>query len=168
MHRILCLPCSGSISYGLYHIRWVVLSHFEAIYVNPCACLVGACQEVLWPWAWWLITCLLMHRILCLPCSGSISYGLYHIRWAGFSHFEAIYDKSLCLSGWSLSGGSITMGQITNHMSVNAQSLLCSGSISYGLYHIRWVVFSHFEAIYVNPCACLVGACQEVLWPWAR
>ena len=36
----------------------------------------------------------------------------------------AVYDKSLRLASYTLSGGSMTQGQITNHMSVDATNVL--------------------------------------------
>ena len=146
MHRILCLLCSGSILYGLYHIRWVVFSHFEAVYDKSlrlsCWSLFGdslTMNQIIYHMS--VDAQNLMSSMQWIHFVWSIPYQV-----SGFLPFWDYICKSLCLSGWSLSGGSMTMGLMTNHMSVDAQSLPCSGSISYGLYHIRWVVFSHFEA----------------------
>ncbi|KAJ8047636.1 ATP-binding cassette sub-family C member 9 [Holothuria leucospilota] len=53
----------------------------------------------------------------------------YHIAISESAHVKAaiqasVYDKSLRLSTYTISGGLMTTGQITNHMSVDAQNIL--------------------------------------------
>ncbi|XP_033647176.1 ATP-binding cassette sub-family C member 8-like [Asterias rubens] len=66
---------------------------------------------------------------LVLATRGIALHGNYHLVIQASVHVQsalqaAVYDKSLRLSSYTMTGGAMTQGQITNHMSVDAINVL--------------------------------------------
>ncbi|XP_072038843.1 ATP-binding cassette sub-family C member 9-like [Amphiura filiformis] len=71
----------------------------------------------------------------------------------------AVYNKTLRLSGWSMSGGSMNMGQITNHMSVDAQSLMAAMNWFHFTWSTPYLIIGYLYVLYTEMgVAALIGA----------
>ncbi|XP_022081106.1 ATP-binding cassette sub-family C member 8-like isoform X2 [Acanthaster planci] len=89
--------------------------------------------------------------------------GHYHIVITESAHLKssmqaAIYDKSLRLSSYTISGGSMTMGQITNHMSVDTTNILNSTQWVHYIWSIPFLIIGYMVILYFElGVASLIG-----------
>ncbi|XP_022081112.1 ATP-binding cassette sub-family C member 8-like isoform X2 [Acanthaster planci] len=89
--------------------------------------------------------------------------GHYHIVITESGHIKsalqaAIYDKSLQLSSYTISGGAMTMGQITNHMSVDTTNILNSAQWVHYVWSIPFVITGYMVILYFElGVAALIG-----------
>ncbi|XP_038067451.1 ATP-binding cassette sub-family C member 9-like [Patiria miniata] len=89
--------------------------------------------------------------------------GHYHVVITESGHIKAalqaaIYDKSLRLSSYTMSGGYMTMGQITNHMSVDTTNILNSAQWFHYIWSIPFVIAGYMVILYSQlGSAALIG-----------
>ncbi|XP_033646525.1 ATP-binding cassette sub-family C member 9-like [Asterias rubens] len=90
--------------------------------------------------------------------------GHYHIVITESAHIKvafqaAIYDKSLRLSSYTMTGGAMTMGQITNHMSVDTTNILNSTQWVHYVWSIPFVISGYMVILYSElGVASLIGS----------
>ncbi|XP_022081016.1 ATP-binding cassette sub-family C member 8-like isoform X2 [Acanthaster planci] len=69
-----------------------------------------------------------------------------------------VYDKSLRLASYTLTGGSMTVGQITNHMSVDALNVLEAFQILFYLFSVPYLCIGYLIILYYQlGVAALIG-----------
>ncbi|XP_071784449.1 ATP-binding cassette sub-family C member 8-like isoform X1 [Asterias amurensis] len=90
--------------------------------------------------------------------------GHYHIVITESAHIKAslqaaVYDKSLRLSSYTMTGGAMTMGQITNHMSVDTTNILNSTQWVHYVWSIPFVITGYLVILYFElGIAALIGS----------
>ncbi|XP_038067610.1 ATP-binding cassette sub-family C member 8-like [Patiria miniata] len=89
--------------------------------------------------------------------------GHYHIVITESAHIKAslqaaIYDKSLRLSSYTMTGGDMTMGQITNHMSVDTSNVMNSTQWVHYVWSVPFVIIGYMVILYFElGVAALIG-----------
>ena len=73
-----------------------------------------------------------------------------------------VYDKSLRLSSYSISGGSMTVGQITNHMSVDAYNMFFFSQRMHYLWAVPFRVSKQTETYFWSDTA---RSTSHEFWP---
>ncbi|XP_071784445.1 ATP-binding cassette sub-family C member 9-like isoform X2 [Asterias amurensis] len=78
----------------------------------------------------------------------------------------AVYDKSLRLSSYTMTGGAMTMGQITNHMSVDTSQVADSSvHCFHHLWSIPFEIVGFLAILYTQlGVAALIGSCVFLIF----
>ncbi|XP_038066967.1 ATP-binding cassette sub-family C member 8-like [Patiria miniata] len=100
---------------------------------------------------------------LAATARGIALQGHYQIVIIASAHVQialqaAVYDKSLRLASYTMTGGSLTKGQITNHMSVDAINVLECFQILFYLFSVPYLCIGYLVILYYQlGLAALIG-----------
>ena len=77
----------------------------------------------------------------------------------------AVYNKMLCLSGWTMTSGAMTTGQITNFMSVDVQHLMYFFQFVHYVYSLPLMVSKKFILSSMVKCFSCSTCSSKMMHP---